>query len=215
MVGAGQQGPRPRFENGNLTDAQIRLAVNGIWMCPIHADVIDKDPNAYTLATLKQWQANAEASAARQGDVGRDLAVHASPHEVSPRALAFARAVRDNMLPGPTRFMPEVRVDHVGRLRTFLQSVSPFLPSHPLQGIEVSLVEVQRQVISDLSTHAHFIERSDLFWLDTGRGLYVANDRSESGATIRTSESTLARLHETVDRIAARWGRGEGYYPER
>ncbi len=53
---------------------------NGLWLCAICGDKVDKDPKAYTVELLQQWKLNAEREASR--NVGRPKV-----RVVSPRVL--------------------------------------------------------------------------------------------------------------------------------
>jgi hypothetical protein len=55
----------PRYDE-NMTPEQRRHINNGIWMCPTHGSLIDKEETAYTTEQIRAWKINAEASAARQ-----------------------------------------------------------------------------------------------------------------------------------------------------
>lgn len=52
----------PRYDP-TLTREQRRSAENGIWLCAVHADVIDKDERNYSVETLKLFRKQAEARA--------------------------------------------------------------------------------------------------------------------------------------------------------
>lgn len=47
-----------------LTSAQRKSIQNGIWLCTLHADLIDKDEQAYPVKLLHKWKADAENRAA-------------------------------------------------------------------------------------------------------------------------------------------------------
>lgn len=55
----------PRY-NSNLTDIQRKDIDNGIWLCSNCSTLIDKDANAFTVATLRTWRTEAEKYAAIQ-----------------------------------------------------------------------------------------------------------------------------------------------------
>ncbi|NYB24566.1 hypothetical protein [Pseudomonas aeruginosa] len=60
----------PRYDP-TLTPEQRRSIENGIWMCPRHGSLIDKD-GAYSAAEIKSWKANAENIARRNLEYGPD-----------------------------------------------------------------------------------------------------------------------------------------------
>ena len=55
----------PRYDE-SMTPEQRCHINNGIWMCPTHGSLIDKEKTAYTIEQIRAWKKNAEASAARQ-----------------------------------------------------------------------------------------------------------------------------------------------------
>ena len=52
----------PRF-NVRMTPSQRSGIENGIWCCNIHADIIDRDRGAFSVATLHEWKRIAELNA--------------------------------------------------------------------------------------------------------------------------------------------------------
>lgn len=52
----------PRY-NRDMNPEQRRSIDNGIWCCNIHADMIDRDFNTFSVATLHEWKKIAELSA--------------------------------------------------------------------------------------------------------------------------------------------------------
>lgn len=52
----------PRYDV-NLTEAQRRAEENGIWLCAVHADVVDKDERNYSVESLKLFKRLAEEQA--------------------------------------------------------------------------------------------------------------------------------------------------------
>lgn len=51
-----------RFDAG-MTSNERKAFSNGIWLCAVHADEIDRDFNTYTVEVLKGWKKQAEATA--------------------------------------------------------------------------------------------------------------------------------------------------------
>ena len=62
----------PRY-NENMTSEERKSADNGIWLCNFCADLIDKDPNRYTVFLLHQWKEEAEKNAEYQINGMRDI----------------------------------------------------------------------------------------------------------------------------------------------
>ena len=46
--------------DATLTDEQRRDASNGIWMCGVHAKLIDNDAEKFPVELLREWKKNAE-----------------------------------------------------------------------------------------------------------------------------------------------------------
>ncbi|MGT8855860.1 hypothetical protein [Enterobacter sp. 186315] len=57
---ASPNGPRYNYE---MTEEQRKSIQNGIWMCRIHAWLIDSDKGSYSVEMLKEWKNNAEIKA--------------------------------------------------------------------------------------------------------------------------------------------------------
>lgn len=55
----------PRYD-ASMTADERKSADNGIWLCNLCADLIDKDVKRYSVAILKQWKENAEKNAEYQ-----------------------------------------------------------------------------------------------------------------------------------------------------
>ena len=54
----------PRYDT-SLTSEQRKSAANGIWLCAVHARVVDSDPK-YTVQVLHQWKADAQSDSWRR-----------------------------------------------------------------------------------------------------------------------------------------------------
>lgn len=52
----------PRYDE-NLSQAERVSILNGIWLCGIHAEHVDKDEAAFSVETLKKWKEEAEERA--------------------------------------------------------------------------------------------------------------------------------------------------------
>jgi hypothetical protein len=66
----------PRYDP-SLTPEERRHHNNGIWLCVIHARIVDQDKTRYTVEALRRWKTDAEAEAQRK--LGRP---HISPDGV-------------------------------------------------------------------------------------------------------------------------------------
>ena len=82
----------PRYDP-TLTALERRSIQNGIWLCAIHADLVDKDEAAYSVMLLRTWKEQAEkqaANAAFTNQGGRTLKV---VYEVSEEDRSFLRSL--------------------------------------------------------------------------------------------------------------------------
>lgn len=79
----GAQPGGPRYDP-TLSDTERQSAANGIWLCQTHARLIDVDNARFSVATLREWKANAELLASRH--IGRPQAAV----DVAPHALDFS-----------------------------------------------------------------------------------------------------------------------------
>ncbi|HCT4373341.1 TPA: hypothetical protein OTX76_002035 [Pseudomonas aeruginosa] len=77
----------PRYD-ATLTTEQRRSIENGIWMCPHHGSLIDKD-SAYSTAEIKGWKSDAENNARRNLEYGPGFQMK-SPY--SPKDLKILEA---------------------------------------------------------------------------------------------------------------------------
>ena len=55
----------PRYDS-SLTSEERRHQLNGIWLCQIHAHLIDTDERAFPVETLRRWKSTAEGCRFRQ-----------------------------------------------------------------------------------------------------------------------------------------------------
>lgn len=62
----------PRY-NEDMTPEERKSSENGIWLCNFCADLVDKDPNRYTVSLLNQWKEEAEKNAEYQIHGMRDI----------------------------------------------------------------------------------------------------------------------------------------------
>ena len=83
ITAAAERGPR---YDRTLTREERRGIGNGIWMCPHHAGLVDKDELNYSAATLRDWKKAAESRAA---DALRRLGLSQPPIPVPTTLIAF------------------------------------------------------------------------------------------------------------------------------
>ena len=60
----------PRYDS-SLTPEQRRSIQNGIWLCTLHADLVDKDEASYPVSLLREWKEHAEKIAATEAFTGQ------------------------------------------------------------------------------------------------------------------------------------------------
>lgn len=75
----------PRFDD-KITPEQRKALENGVWLCPTHAAMVDKDAARYSVATLKQWQADAEAR--QDGRLGKPPSIGETGPKLSSNFVA-------------------------------------------------------------------------------------------------------------------------------
>jgi hypothetical protein len=69
----------PRFDP-ELTSDERRGFENGIWLCVLHARVVDQDDSAHTVELLRNWKSQAEAHARER--LGKPESLQTSSAEV-------------------------------------------------------------------------------------------------------------------------------------
>lgn len=96
-----------RFDAG-MTSNERKAFSNGIWLCAIHADEIDRDVNTYTVEWLKGWKKQAEAAA--KAELGRRqpsaqdapdllaMALTGMPKSFLPKAIQNAHSATAQVL---------------------------------------------------------------------------------------------------------------------
>lgn len=95
-----------RRYDGTLTEEQRAGIENGIWMCPTHGSLIDKEETTYTVTDIRRWKIDAEARAYRNlercaSEAIRDQQVQASTKysEKDSRTLkAYADTLNFNFI---------------------------------------------------------------------------------------------------------------------
>lgn len=60
IIAAAPNGPRA---DASVSPAERKSINNGIWLCGIHADQVDKDESGHEVATLRKWKEEAEERA--------------------------------------------------------------------------------------------------------------------------------------------------------
>lgn len=208
IVAASENGPRRWADNPDITIEQIRCADNGIWLCPNHAVLIDRDIAFHSVERLQHWQKAAEENNAQSQNYGRQHAVSVPPHVVTPRARAFYSAVqavlpRSHISTRPTT----TRFSDVQAMRKLIGELWTFHPDHPMHGEHPELVLLQRKMIEDLSVLASLLDDQNRFWRNEFDYL-AANDQ----ATADEADRRLGVLWEDLRLISDRWIQGQAYY---
>ncbi len=88
ITAAAKGGPR---HDPTLSTTQRRSIQNGIWLCPTHADLVDKDEAAYPVTLLQQWKTQAEEQAAAEAFIRSLPERRAIPEEPIPRVVQVER----------------------------------------------------------------------------------------------------------------------------
>jgi hypothetical protein len=209
IASGSSNGPRSWSDYEDITWEQVRCAENGVWLCAIHAHIIDRDILFHPRERLLQWQQDAEEQAAQGRIYGQSLDAVAPPYVVAPRARAFAKAVSVVLPAFAFRMGGQIRSEQVQAIRHLLQSFYPFLPDHTMHGQEPRLVRLQHKVIEDLDAFAAIFDDRTKFWRDNF-GVFLVADRNPE--TISEADRRLELLWQDVNHISKRWGQGHGYY---
>lgn len=80
----------PRYDPA-LTPERRRSIENGIWMCPNHGSLIDKD-SAYSTTKIKEWKIRAEDIARRNLEHGHDSKAGSASTIYSSKDLTILEA---------------------------------------------------------------------------------------------------------------------------
>lgn len=78
--------------DANMTSEVRGSIANGIWLCPTHASLIDKESSVYSTKQLQQWKAEAEYSARKSLEFNQqstssteNRTVHGSNFDLQPK----------------------------------------------------------------------------------------------------------------------------------
>lgn len=210
LIAASLNGPRPLEDYPGVTWEQVRCAENGIWLCPGHAVLIDRDIRWHSRERLQGWQREAEERRAEAMDYGDRQRVYASPAEVAARARLFWAAVRDVLPTIPFMMGGTARADQVRRIRDLVRSLYHFPPDHPWNGQAPELVLLQRKIIEDLHGFACLLEDPTRFWRDDDAVFRPVDTEANQEAALR-----LDVLWADIGRVSE-WAQGIVYYgPQR
>ncbi len=84
----------PRYDP-SLTPRQRSAQSNGIWLCAICADKVDRDAAAYPVELLREWKNTAEAEA--RGQLGRARSRPSDPFLARERQIKREHKLRDQL----------------------------------------------------------------------------------------------------------------------
>lgn len=85
----------PRYEPNQSSEERSAIT-NGIWLCAVCSDLIDKDVASYTSEILLRWKQQAEDAAMRRRDLGHaTLPLAVADPERTMRAAQFVRDAFD------------------------------------------------------------------------------------------------------------------------
>lgn len=108
----------PRYD-ATQTPAERSHIENGIWLCNMHAHMIDHDPNAYPVEVLQKWKAEAERRALEQLLAGSGPA---TVHAATPELIASLEGVVARLaLPSATD-LPTVKRDALAAAHTHAET---------------------------------------------------------------------------------------------
>lgn len=82
----------PRYDP-TLTPLERRSIQNGIWLCGVHADLIDKDAAAYPVMRLHDWKDQAERQAAHEAFTNQGGRIPKVVFELSEEDREFLRTL--------------------------------------------------------------------------------------------------------------------------
>ena len=120
----------PRF-NPRLNSEERRAYGNGIWLCVVHARVVDRDDSHHTVELLRNWKSQAEA--------------HARERLGKPQALPTASS-------GNIRRFVTLAKSVVGGLRTYTQESSFLGLEGPLKQMEALALSINVPIPIEIRT---------------------------------------------------------------
>jgi len=125
-ITAAAPGPGAARYDATLSSEERRGFNNGIWMCGVHAKLIDNDEKQYTVALLRNWKAKAEDAAFQEITTGRLSLPVPAPEQLDPEVLAKL-GIRDPDLEALTQ---RARVAAEEDIATF--KTDERWPAHPI-----------------------------------------------------------------------------------
>jgi hypothetical protein len=140
--------------DATLTREQRRDQSNGIWMCAIHADQIDRDEEHFTVELLRKWKKDAEERAFRELSTGRRSPAVASD-ELDLNAInALGLPATDDISSVADRLKSAAQAD----LEAFMR-----LPGWPPHAIPLALgvKDTDGRLSVDLATLVKALEQWD------------------------------------------------------
>lgn len=82
----------PRYDP-SLTREERRSIQNGIWLCAVHADLVDKDEAAFSVTLLRKWREQAEKLAATEAFTSQGKQTPKVIFELSEEDRSFLRSL--------------------------------------------------------------------------------------------------------------------------
>lgn len=194
----------PRYDP-NLTLEQRSDISNGIWMCPTHGNLIDKEHNAYKAEDIRAWKAAAESRATREME---------SPH--SGRNLGAASQYSRKDIAILEKYTEVMSFPTIERIRTelFGKFVSDVVtnPLYELEGIhenpqfqfqDANLEKIRQLLYSQVRAFfKHFSQQSA-----GGQGGYEFVDMGELLRADPSSrdywENYVDQMHRLAEQLCA------------
>ncbi len=74
----------PRYDSLMTREERSDIS-NGIWMCPTHGNLIDKEDRGYTVEQIRGWKVEAENRAARNLELGQSASLNSTVSRYSEK----------------------------------------------------------------------------------------------------------------------------------
>lgn len=189
----------PRFDS-TMTPEQIRAYENGAWLCATHATLVDRDPDAYSVEMMRQWQASAEQRSSR-ALTGRHLGANVDIVTVCQRLDAFIAATRGiyiDMRLGIEPFV-EVKRNVEGVMHQIVRECSgaSWRPTNGLYSLHPVTVAIQARAIRALDAICREIDDSNK-WVNDNYSKRIRGVESSSFLRSPQDESRIALSVRTI-----------------
>lgn len=179
----------PRYD-ATLTREERSSIHNGIWLCPSHADLVDKDETAHPVTLLRQWKEQAEQQAATEAFTNQGGPRPKIVFELSEEDRSFLRSLGLPPEDTPETILPRLRDAARNDIQAFINRQDA--PAHAVP-LDLTRVDSSGESPTSLAGLAKGVSVSDRIALVSPPG---------TGKT-----TTLIQLAETIlgggDAVAA------------